>query len=57
MKVLLVNLNVELAREVEKAVEAGAFANTDEVARASLREFISHHQFELLEQQQLQDVA
>ena len=48
MKVLHVELTDELAREVDSAVE---------VVRASLREFISHHRFELMEQQQLQDVA
>lgn len=46
-----------MAREVENAVEAGTFANAAEVVRASLREFISRRRFELLEQQQLQDVA
>ena len=46
-----------MAREVENAVEAGTFADAAEVVRASLREFISRRRFELMEQQQLQDVA
>jgi len=42
MKTLHVELSDDLAREV---------------VRASLREFISHRRFELMEQQQLEDVA
>ena len=48
MKTLHVELPDEMAREVENAAE---------VVRASLREFISRRRFELMEQQQLQDVA
>jgi len=57
MKTLHVVLSDDLAREVESAVEGGSFANAAEVVRVSLREFISHRRFELMEQQQLQDVA
>jgi len=57
MKTLQVELPDEMAREVENAVETGTFENAAEVVRASLREFISCRRFELLEQQQLQDVA
>lgn len=57
MKTLQVELPDEMAREVENAVQAGAFQNAAEVVRASLREFISRRRFELMEQQQLQDVA
>ncbi len=57
MKTLQVELPDEMAREVENAVEAGTFENAAEVVRASLREFISRRRFELMEQQQLQDVA
>ena len=57
MKTLQVELPDEMAREVENAVEAGTFADAAEVVRASLREFISRRRFELMEQQQLQDVA
>ena len=48
MKTLQGELPDEMAREVENAVE---------VVRASLREFISHRRFELMGEQQLQDVA
>jgi Arc/MetJ-type ribon-helix-helix transcriptional regulator len=57
MKTLQVELPDEMAREVENAVVAGTFENAAEVVRASLREFISRRRFELMEQQQLQDVA
>ncbi len=57
MKTLQVELPDEMAREVENAVEAGTFENAAEVVRASLREFISRRRYELMEQQQLQDVA
>ena len=57
MKTLQVELPDELAREVETAVTAGVFPDAAEVVRAALREFISTRRFELLEQQQLRDVA
>jgi Arc/MetJ-type ribon-helix-helix transcriptional regulator len=57
MKTLQVDLPDEMAHEVENAVQAGSFENAAEVVRASLREFISRGRFELMEQQQLQDVA
>ena len=57
MKTLQVELPDEMAREVEDAVAGGAFESAAEVVRASLREFISRRQFELMEQQQLQDIA
>ncbi len=57
MKTLQVELPDEMAQDVEKAIEAGTFENAGEVVRASLREFISHRRFELMERQQLQDIA
>ena len=57
MKTLQVELPDEMAREVENAVETGTFENAAEVVRASLRDFISRRRFELMEQQQLQDIA
>ena len=57
MKTLQVELPDEMAREVENAVKVGTFENAAEVVRASLREFISRRRFELMEQQQLQDIA
>lgn len=57
MKTLQVELPDQMAREVQDAVEAGQFENTAEVVRAALRDFISHRRIELLEQQQLSDIA
>jgi Arc/MetJ-type ribon-helix-helix transcriptional regulator len=57
MKTLQVELPDEMAREVENAVKVGTFENAAEVVRASLREFLSRRRFELMEQQQLQDIA
>jgi putative addiction module CopG family antidote len=57
MKTIEVELPDQLAQEVESAVTAGAFGSATEVVRAALREFISHRRFELMERQQLQDVA
>ena len=57
MKTLQVELPDGMAREVEQAVEAGVFQNTAEVVRAALREFVSRRRYELMERQQLDDVA
>lgn len=57
MKTLQVDLSDELAREISEAVESGKFENAAEVVRAALREFVSRRRFELMEQQQLKDVA
>ena len=57
MKTLQVELPDQMAREVEQAVEAGVFQNPAEVVRVALREFISHRRFELMERQQLADIA
>jgi Arc/MetJ-type ribon-helix-helix transcriptional regulator len=57
MKTLEVELPDQMAREVENAVAAGKFENSAEVVRAALREFISLRRYELLEQQQLTDIA
>lgn len=57
MKTLHVELPDQMAREVEDAVEAGTFENPAEVIRAALRAFIFHRRFELLESQQLSDIA
>ena len=57
MKTLQVELPDQMAQEVETAVETGKFENATEVVRAALREFISHRRFELMEQQQLNDIA
>ena len=57
VKTLQVELPEEIAREVENAVEAGAFANASEVVRAALRDFVSRRRFELMEHQQMEDIA
>ena len=57
MKTLQVELPDQMAREVEQAVKTGVFENTAEVVRVALREFISRRRFELMERQQLDDVA
>ena len=56
MKTLQVELPDQIAREVEDVVKAGAFENTTEVVRAALSEFISRRRFELMEQQQMNDI-
>jgi putative addiction module CopG family antidote len=57
MKTLSVELPDQMAHEIANAVDAGKFENAADVVRAALREFISRHRFELMEQQQLKDVA
>jgi len=57
MKTVQIDLPDQLARDLEKAVESGRFESPAEVVRAALREFLAARRFELLEQQQLQDVA
>lgn len=57
MKTLQVELPDQMAHEVEEAVAAGVFQNSAEVVRVALREFISRRRFELMERQQLEDVA
>ena len=57
MKTLQVELPDQMVHEIADAVEAGKFENATEVVRAALREFISHRRFELMERQQLDDIA
>ncbi len=57
MKMLQVELPDQMAHEIADAVEAGKFENAAEVVRAALREFISRRRFELMERQQLDDIA
>jgi len=57
MKTLQIDLPEQLAEEVEKAVRSGWFHDSSEVVREALRAFIASRQFEILEQQQLEDVA
>jgi len=46
-----------MAREIESVVESGTFEDSADVVRTALREFISRRRFELMEQQQMEDVA
>ena len=46
-----------MAYEIADAVKTGKFENATEVVRVALREFISRRRFELMEQQQLKDIA
>jgi len=57
MKTLRVELPDQVALEIEQAVKAGSFENATEVVRVAVREFITRRRFELIEQQQLQDIA
>ena len=57
MKTLEVELPDEIAREVDNAVRAGVFESVVEVVRVALREFISRRRFELMERQQMEDIA
>jgi Arc/MetJ-type ribon-helix-helix transcriptional regulator len=57
MKTLQVELPDQMAHEIADAVETGKFENATEVVRVALREFISRRRFELMEQQQLKDIA
>ncbi|MFA5191649.1 MAG: hypothetical protein WC740_13035 [Verrucomicrobiia bacterium] len=57
MKTLQLELPDEMAREVEQAVADGRFENAADVVRTALREFVGRRRYELMEQQQLQDIA
>ena len=57
MKTMQVELPDQLAREVETAVQSGRFENADELVRTALRDFLTNRRFELLEQQQMQDIT
>lgn len=57
MKTLQIELPDQMAHEIDDVVEAGKFESAAEVVRAALRDFISRRRFELLEQQQLKDIA
>jgi Arc/MetJ-type ribon-helix-helix transcriptional regulator len=57
MKTLQVELPDQMAHEIADAVDTGKFENATEVVRAALREFISCRRFELMERQQLDDIA
>jgi len=57
MKTLQVTVSDQVAHELKNAVDAGLFEDTDEVVRTALQEFVIRRRFELMEKQQLQDIA
>jgi len=57
VKTIQLELPDDMAREMDRAVTAGCFPNASELVRAALREFVGRRRYELMEQQQLQDVA
>ena len=57
MKTLQVELPDQMAHEIAGVIAAGQFENATEVVRVAVREFISRRRFELMEQQQLKDIA
>jgi Arc/MetJ-type ribon-helix-helix transcriptional regulator len=57
MRTLEVELPDELARDLERAIATGRFESSGELVRAALRDFLTSRRFELLEQQQLEDVS
>ena len=56
MKTLKIDVPDQLAKEIEGLVQAGWFANEEEVARLALAEFAHRHRFELQEQFQREDI-
>jgi Arc/MetJ-type ribon-helix-helix transcriptional regulator len=57
VKTLQIELPDQLARELESAVAEGRFHSAAEFVRAALREYLRSRRFEVLEKQQLHDIA
>ncbi len=57
VKTLQIELPDQVALEVDNAIRTGRFENASDVVRTALVEFIGQHRFELMEQQQLEDIA
>ncbi len=57
MKTMQVEISDQLARELEALVEQGWFADSSELMRLALVEFIRRRRFELMEQFQRDDIA
>lgn len=57
MKTLEIEVPDPLAEKLKGLVDAGWFANEDEIGRLALAEFLSRHRFELQEQFQREDVS
>jgi Arc/MetJ-type ribon-helix-helix transcriptional regulator len=56
VKTLKIELPEQLAKKIEALVQAGWFANDEELTRLALSEFLRHHSFELQEQFQRDDI-
>ena len=57
MKTLEIEVPDPLAEKLKGLVDAGWFANEDEIGRLALAEFLSRHRFELQEQFQREDIS
>lgn len=57
MKTVHLELPDELAQEVGTLVDKGWFKDASEAARFALRELVNRQRFQLLEDQQLEDIA
>jgi Arc/MetJ-type ribon-helix-helix transcriptional regulator len=57
MQAITLELPEHLAEEVDRAVQAGWFVDRQEAIREALREYLSARRLELLESQQLDDIA
>jgi Arc/MetJ-type ribon-helix-helix transcriptional regulator len=57
MSTVTVELPDELARELERVVKSGWFADENEAVRTALRELFSTNRYALQERQKLNDIA
>lgn len=56
MKTLSIEIPDQLAKEIERLVQAGWFASEEEIARLALAEFVHRRSSELPEQSQRADI-
>lgn len=56
MKAITLELPESLAADVDRAVQAGWFVDSQEAIREALREYLNSRRLELLEGQQLEDI-
>lgn len=56
LKTFKIDVPERLAQQVEDLVTAGWFANSEELTRLALAEFVQRHPFELHEQFQRDDI-
>ncbi len=57
MATLTIELPEALSAELDAAVQSGWFESKAEAVRAAIRDLMSHRKLDLLEQQQLDDIA